>query len=229
MAENAEISAQPDAPSTPPPSVDWLGLPRYLLPYIVIMILGTSVLHYVFLNSTLRFVSTLLPEGPTGRLVGGLLANFQQQLFSAGLLGVVASNVSVVIGGVVSMLGLVILTHLLMIFLMRGDGTVPNQWAALLRVYIRWLPFQYALLVVACFFAFGSIPESLCLFAPGVILALIVAAKIPVQIGRVYGVSARRGCMAYIAAIILFSVITGGFFYFLFSALLFALDYRFGS
>lgn len=227
VAENAE-TAQPNASSTPPP-VDWFGLPRYLLPYMAIMILGTSVLYYVFINATLQFVSTLIPAGPTGRLMGGILANLQRQLFSAGLLGVITSNVSVVIGGIFSMLAIVILTHLLMTFLMRGDGTVPNQWASLLRVYNRWLPFQYALLVAASFLAFGSIPESLLWFVPGVILALIVGAKIPAQIGRVYGVSTRRGCFAYIASLIVFSVITGGFFAILLSALIFALNYRFGS
>lgn len=227
MAENVD-TAQPNAPSTPPP-VDWLGLPRYLLPYMVIMLLGTSVLYYVFINATLRFASTLIPAGPTGRLMGGILANVQRQLVGSGLMGMITSNVSVVISGVFSMLAILILTHLLMTFLMRGNGTLPNQWASLLRVYNRWLPFQYALLVAACFLAFGSIPESLLWFVPGVILALIVGAKIPAQIGRVYGVSTRRGCFAYITALIVFSVITGGFFALLFSALIFALNYRFGS
>jgi len=227
VAENVE-TAQSNAPSTPPP-VDWLGLPRYLLPYMGIMLLGTSVLYYVFINATLQFVSTLIPAGPTGRLMGGILANVQRQLVGAGLMGMITSNVSVVISGVFSMLAILILTHLLMTFLMRGNGTLPNQWAALLRVYNRWLPFQYALLVAACFFAFGSIPESLLLFVPGVILALIVGAKIPAQIGRVYGVSTRAGCFAYITALIVFSVITGGFFALLLSALLFALNYRFGA
>jgi hypothetical protein len=227
VAENAETAPQLNAPSTPP--VDWLGLPRYLLPYMVIMLIGTSVLYYVFITATLQFASTLIPAGPTGRLMGGILANVQRQLVGAGLMGMITSNVSVVISGVFSMLAILILTHMLMIFLLRGNGTIPNQWAALLRVYNRWLPFQYALLVAACFLAFGSIPESLLWFVPGVILALIVGAKIPAQIGRVYGVSTRRGCFAYIASLIVFSVITGGFFALLLSALLFALNYRFGS
>lgn len=227
MAETAETAPQPNAPGTP--SIDWLGVPRYLLPYMGIMILGTSLLYYVFINATLGFVSTLLPAGPRGRLLGGLLAGLQQQLVGAGFTGVLLSNVSVVISGVFTMLAVVIMTHALMVFLLRGDGTIPNQWASLLRVYIRWLPFQYALLVAACFLAFGSIPESLLWFVPGVILALIVGAKIPAQIGRVYGVSTRRGCFAYILSLIVFSVITGGFFALLLSALLFAINYRFGS
>jgi hypothetical protein len=125
------------------------------------------------------------------------------------------------------MLGLAVLTHLLMTLILRGRGTIPNQTASLLSVYNRWLPVQYALLVAAAIFAWGSLPGSLCLFAPGIILALYVGARIPAQIGEAYGVSSRRGCIGYIGALILFSVLSGGFFFVLFSLLAYALDYRF--
>ena len=52
-------------------------------------------------------------------------------------------------------------------------------------------------------------------------------ARVPAQIGTVYGVSSRRGCIAYIAALILFSIISGGLFALLLWGLVYALNYRF--
>jgi hypothetical protein len=158
-----------------------------------------------------------------------LIRQLRSALRGSGLLGLLASNVSTVTSALLTMVAIAALTHLIVRLLLGGNGALREQISALLGLYNRFLPFQYILLAFAAFFAWSALPQSLCLFGPPIVVALValyVGSRVPFKIGEVYEVNTRRGCLGYVGALIVFSLLTGGLFAFLLNALIFALDVR---
>jgi len=183
--------------------------------------------YVIFIESTLSAVSAQFPEaGPLANLSDVLIRQLRSALRGSGLLGLLASNVSTVTSALLTMVAIAALTHLIVRLLSGGNGVLRKQISALLGLYNRFLPFQYILLAFAAFFAWSALPQSLCLFGPPIVVALYVGSRVPFKIGEVYEVNTRRGCLGYVGALIVFSLLTGGLFAFLLNALIFALDVR---
>jgi hypothetical protein len=207
---------------------DWMLFAKRILTYAAILLVGTTIVYYIFVNTTLQAVSNAIPgTSDLARALDTGIARIRESVNEAGIGGLLVSNSGMVVIAVVTLIVLAILTHLLMRIVLRGKGSVNEQVSVILGVYNRWLPIQYILLAIGAALAWSALPQSLCLFVPAIGVALYAGAIVPARIGTAYDKSARAGCIAYVGAIILFSVITGGFFAVLFNALIFALDYHF--
>lgn len=209
------------------PPAERRALFRNLLIYSAIVLVGTTIVYVIFVESTLSAVSNQFPEaGPLANLSDVLIRQLRSALRGSGLLGLLASNVGTVTSALLTMVAIAALTHLIVRLLLGGKGALGEQINALLGLYNRFLPVQYVLLAIAAFFAWSALPQSLCLFGPAIVVALYVGARVPFRIGEVYEVNTRRGCLGYVGALIIFSLLTGGFFAFLLNALIFAIDVR---
>ncbi|MFQ3567631.1 MAG: hypothetical protein SNJ59_11590 [Aggregatilineales bacterium] len=223
-APNPEFSAFERLFGTP---AERRVLIRNLLIYFAIVLFGTTIVYVTFIESTLSAISDqFLEAGPLANLSDVLIRQLRSALRGSGLLGLLASNVGTVTSALLTMLTIAALTHLIVRLLFGGKGALREQINALLGLYNRFLPFQYVLLALAAFFAWSALPQSLCLFGPAIVVALYVGARVPFKIGEVYAVNTRRGCLGYVGALVVFSLLTGGLFAFLLNALIFAIDVR---
>ncbi len=184
-----------------------------MLIYLLTVIIGPVLVQLVFIQSALRFLEQFVGVTGDATTEAEIAAALREGAELLSLGGVTAYLITALISAAIGLIGFLIQAGVIHYAarLLGGHGTFNHLLATLLAFYNKWLPifFVFLCLVTGLFFVVFPSPVLICFTLPLFGLIFYITFKTFGKIGEAYDIGLPMGCVAYLIASIVLSLIGG--------------------